>query len=75
MQRLIPEESLSRVSSFDWLGSIVLSPLGYVLVGPLAMASSPRTVLLGAGMIATLTTVAVLADPAVRNLRFAPTSE
>ncbi|GAA2103813.1 MFS transporter [Kitasatospora saccharophila] len=36
LQRVIPEEVLSRVSSYDTLFSLVSMPLGYALVGPAA---------------------------------------
>ncbi|HEX2708209.1 MAG TPA: hypothetical protein VHM66_09420, partial [Solirubrobacterales bacterium] len=32
----IPQQALSRVSAYDWLGSLALEPLGLALVGPLA---------------------------------------
>jgi hypothetical protein len=34
----IPGRALSRVSSYDWLGSIALRPIGLALVGPVAVA-------------------------------------
>lgn len=37
-QREIPEQSQSRVSSYDALGSFVLTPAGMALAGPLAAA-------------------------------------
>ena len=36
---------LSRVSAYDWMGSLALLPLGYVLAGPLAEAFGAQTVL------------------------------
>jgi MFS family permease len=36
LQRHIPGESLSRVSSYDWFGSFVFVPLGLAMWGPLA---------------------------------------
>jgi MFS family permease len=36
LQRHIPAESLSRVSSYDWFGSFVFVPLGLVVWGPVA---------------------------------------
>ena len=44
----IPPGALSRVSAWDWMGSLALLPLGYALAGPLASAVGARTVL-GAG--------------------------
>jgi MFS family permease len=36
VQRHVPEESLSRVSAYDWFGSLAFAPLGLVIWGPLA---------------------------------------
>jgi hypothetical protein len=36
LQRHIPGESLSRVSSYDWFGSFVFVPLGLAMWGPVA---------------------------------------
>ena len=33
LQRRIPPEILSRVSSYDWLGSLALFPIGLALAG------------------------------------------
>jgi MFS family permease len=41
----IPPYALSRVSAYDWMGSLALLPVGYVLAGPLAGALGARTVL------------------------------
>jgi MFS family permease len=41
----IPPHALSRVSAWDWMGSLALLPLGYLLAGPLANALGARTVL------------------------------
>ena len=35
-QQNVPEESISRVSSYDSFGSFVLLPLGAALAGPIA---------------------------------------
>jgi MFS family permease len=34
----IPPQTLSRVSAYDWMGSLALLPIGYVLAGPLGEA-------------------------------------
>ena len=36
LQQQVPAHALSRVSSYDWFGSLALQPLGYALIGPLA---------------------------------------
>jgi MFS family permease len=41
----IPRYALSRVSAYDWMGSLALVPVGYVIAGPLADAFGARTVL------------------------------
>jgi MFS family permease len=69
LQERIPEASQSRVSSFDYLGSLTLMPLGYLLVGPAADLLGNR----GAALTATLITLAVAlvvaAGRDVRSLR------
>jgi Transmembrane secretion effector len=50
----IPADKLSRVSSYDWMVSLGLLPLGYVLAGPLAGALGAVTVLLGGSALACL---------------------
>jgi MFS family permease len=32
----IPAETLSRVSAYDWFGSVALLPIGYAIVGPVS---------------------------------------
>ncbi len=41
----IPAHALSRVSAWDWMGSLALLPVGYLLAGPLAAVFGARTVL------------------------------
>lgn len=41
----IPARALSRVSSYDWMGSLAMLPVGYLLAGPLASVFGARTVL------------------------------
>ena len=45
LARHIPPRALSRVSAWDWMGSLALLPLGFLLAGPLAAAFGARTVL------------------------------
>lgn len=69
LQEHVPPHARSRVSSYDWLGSWLFLPLGYVLVGPVAEAIGYQTTLLGAAAWTALSSVAILAIPSVRNLR------
>ena len=68
MQQEIPADKLSRVYSYDALGSIALVPLGYALAGPAADAFGVRATLWGATVIAVLATLAVLTVHDVRTL-------
>jgi hypothetical protein len=34
LQRHVPDAALSRVSAYDWFGSLLMQPLGFALVGP-----------------------------------------
>lgn len=50
----IPPDKLSRVSSYDWMVSLGLLPLGYLLAGPLASALGAVEVLLGGSVLAAI---------------------
>jgi MFS family permease len=64
----IPPAALSRVSAWDWMGSLALLPLGYLLAGPLAELFGARTVL-GVGSVIGLALLALgLASRSVREL-------
>ena len=69
MQREIPAAALSRVSSYDALGSLMFGPIGLLLAGPAAVLVGPRPALVGCAVIVVLTTLAALAAPGVRALR------
>jgi MFS family permease len=69
MQQEIPPAALSRVSSYDALGSWGLSPVGAVLAGPLALTLGTSTVLAAGGVLIVLLTAAMLSVPEVRQLR------
>jgi MFS family permease len=70
MQRSIPLERLSRASSYEWLGSMALMPLGFAIAGPLESAIGLRASLLLAALWTTISTIAVIALPAVRLFRW-----
>ena len=66
--RHIPADSLSRVSSYDWMGSLALLPLGFAMAGPIASAVGARTVLgVGAG-VTFVTLLAAMTPRSTRNL-------
>ena len=68
IQQEIPEEKLSRVSSYDALGSFALIPLGLAIVGPAAQFFGTRETLLGAAAISLTATLAVLFVHDVRTI-------
>jgi len=66
-QHEVPQAEQSRVSSWDFLGTLGLQPVGLAASGPVAAAIGVSATLYGAGGLLVLLTVAVLAVPAVRN--------
>jgi MFS family permease len=71
LQQHVPQHALSRVSSYDWAGSVLFLPLGYILVGPLAEQFGAADVLYAAAAWTVISSVGILAIPSVRNLRSA----
>jgi len=69
LQSHIPEESYSRVSSYDALGSYGVAPLGIVAAGPLAMHFGVDRILFATGAITLISSIASLLVPSVRKLR------
>ena len=72
LQRNVPEHALSRISSFDWLGSVALNPLGYALIGPIAAAVGAPEALAVAAALNMATCVGVVLLPSVQAIRGAP---
>ena len=69
LQQQIAPERLSRVSSYDLLGSFVLVPVGTIVIGPLAHAIGASDALWAAAFVVVGATTAVLAVADVRGLR------
>ncbi|MEU8547492.1 MFS transporter [Streptomyces roseoverticillatus] len=67
LQRDVPADALSRVSAYDWFGSLACAPLGMLAAGPLAAAAGPRTGLLCCAAVVVAATAAVLLSPQVRR--------
>nr|WP_245171562.1 MFS transporter [Streptomyces decoyicus] len=64
----IPEEKFSRVSSYDWLGSLAVVPLATALAGPVQDLVGRTAALWGCSALIALLTAAVLCVPEVRRL-------
>jgi MFS family permease len=69
LQQRIPRVSLSRVSSFDWLGSLVFQQAGYIVAGPLAAAIGTTTTLLASAALQASASIGGALAPPVRRLR------
>jgi hypothetical protein len=75
LQQEIPGEALSRVSSYDALGSYILIPLGLALAGPVATAIGTSTTLYAVAVLNAVAAAAVLGVREVRTLhRLQPAS-
>jgi MFS family permease len=68
MQQEIPPAMLSRLTSYDALGSWALIPLGTAAAGPLAATFGTAAVLDAGGVLIVLFAAAVLCVPEVRHL-------
>nr|WP_263172135.1 MFS transporter [Streptomyces sp. SCSIO ZS0520] len=71
----IPEEKFSRVSAYDWFGSIAMVPLATALAGPVEGAVGRSTALWACAALVVLVTAAVLFVPEVRTLTRGSTTE
>jgi MFS family permease len=69
LQQRIPQESLSRVSSYDWMVSLAFQPIAFVVVGPLADTIGEVPTLLLASAIGLAANFGALLVPSIRNMR------
>lgn len=68
LQVNVPRESLSRVSAYDAMGSLMFGPIGLALAGPVVAAVGLQSAFLLSAAIITVMVLATLLSPAVRNL-------
>ncbi|WP_372492005.1 MFS transporter [Kineosporia corallincola] len=68
LQTHVPRQALSRVYSYDAVGSFVAIPLGEALVGPAAHAVGTRATLLGCAAVIVLASLAAVSVGSVRRL-------
>jgi MFS family permease len=71
----IPAGALSRVSAYDWMGSLALLPVGYALAGPLASVFGARVVLGVGSVIGVVLLALALVPRSTRELGGAPGGE
>ncbi|MFD9412339.1 MFS transporter [Streptomyces sp. NPDC059989] len=68
MHQEIPEEKFSRVSAYDWFGSVSMLPLATAVAGPAESAFGRTAALWGCAALVVLATALVLLIPDVRHL-------
>jgi MFS family permease len=75
VQTKVPEESLSRVNSYDAFGSFLLGPIGIAVAGPLALVFGLQSTMITSAIIALIAVVLVLLIPDVRKIEAESVSE
>jgi predicted MFS family arabinose efflux permease len=72
LQRHIPAASLSRVSAYDWFGSLAFRPVGMAIWGPISVAIGISASLWVALVLFLVTSLPLLAVRDIRELPPAP---
>jgi len=70
LQPRVPRESLSRVTSYDALGSMMFGPIGLALAGPLVAVIGLHATFVAGAVVATVAVAASLMFRSVRQLTF-----
>jgi MFS family permease len=70
LQQRIAPEAMSRVSSYDWLVSIVFQPVGFAAAGPVATVIGAGATLVGAAALDVAASIGVLSVRDVRDLEW-----
>lgn len=71
LQTHIPRAALSRVYSYDMVGSFIAVPVGEVVVGPLAEGHGAAPVLLGCAAVIVVATIVATCSRSVWSIRAA----
>jgi MFS family permease len=69
LQQHVPPESLSRVSAYDWFGSLLGQPLGLALAGVIAAGLGMSRTLWIAAAVELVEVTILLTAPSVRHLQ------
>ncbi len=75
LQQRIPQASLSRVSSYDWMVSLAFQPIAFVVIGPLADTIGEVQTLFISASIGLAANLVALMVPSIRNMRRLDTDE
>ena len=70
VQRQVPRDSLSRVSAFDAMGSMMFRPVGLAIAAPLSTIVGIENFLQILAAITVVAIVVPLLDPQVRNMSY-----
>ena len=70
LQRKVPRDSLSRVSSFDAMGSMMFRPVGLAIAAPLSTLFGIENFLQILAVITVVAIIVPLLDPQVRNMSY-----
>ena len=70
LQRKVPRDSLSRVSAFDGMGSMMFRPVGLAIAAPLSTLVGIENFLQILAAITVVAIVVPLLDPQVRNMSY-----
>jgi hypothetical protein len=71
LQQHVPPAALSRVSAYDWFGSMAFAPIGLVVAGPAAAAFGVSATLWVTAIGIVAMALLVVATPSVRRLEAA----
>lgn len=68
LQERIPRDAISRVSAYDWMGSLVFMPVGFAIAGPAADAIGIDTTLWITAAVLLGSNLAIVLVPSVRRI-------
>jgi MFS family permease len=75
MQVLIPDVVRARVGAYDWFVSLVIMPVGWLVMGPLSASIGLTRTLVAAAALGSVPCILVALVPQVRGVHQAPTGE
>lgn len=74
LQKEVPKESLSRVSAFDGMGTLLTRPIGVAVAAPLASAMGLRSTFIWMAALCALVITGMLASPTVWKMQLTENS-
>jgi MFS family permease len=75
VQVLIPDNVRARVGAYDWFASLVIMPVGFVVMGPLSSSIGNTATLAAAAALGSIPCVLVALVPRVRRVHRTPAGE